>query len=53
LLFAGYGHVEVIDLLQRLIPKLRVSAATLLRSFAVKPFAMLASSFDEVCMYRE
>jgi hypothetical protein len=44
----SYGHVTLIDLLTRLAPELRVDASTILRSFAVKPFAMLASSFDEV-----
>ena len=45
---AALGDVTVADLLPRLAPRLRARAATLLRSFAVKPFALLAASFDEV-----
>lgn len=44
--FTRYGRVALVDLLTRLAPELR-GAAGMLRSFAVKPFAMLASSFDE------
>eukprot|EP00962_Isochrysis_galbana_P012154 scaffold3426_cov67-Isochrysis_galbana.AAC.1 len=45
--FTRYGRVALVDLLTRLAPELRGAAAGMLRSFAVKPFAMLASSFDE------
>ena len=40
------GQVSVLDMLPRLHPRIRSVAATRLRSFASKPFALLASSFD-------
>ena len=43
---ASLGHVAVLDMLLRLHPSVRPVAATRLRSFASKPFALLASSFD-------
>ena len=44
------GGVSLIDVLPRLAPAVRVAAARRLRSFAIKPFAMLASSFDVVLL---
>lgn len=40
------GGVQLVDLLQRLHPSIRQEAACRLRSFAVKPFALLAASFE-------
>ena len=42
----AFGRVALLDLLPRLHPRLRTAAASRLRSFAVKPFALLASSFE-------
>ena len=42
----GLGGVAIVDLLSRLHPAVRDAAATRLRSFAAKAFAMLACSFD-------
>ena len=42
--------MSLIDVLPRLAPAVRVAAARRLRSFAIKPFAMLASSFDVVLL---
>ena len=47
---AAPGRVRVLDMLPRLHPRIRALAARRLRSFAAKPFAMLASSFDAVIL---
>ena len=44
------GGVTVVDMLQRLHPAIRRTAALRLRSFAAKPFAMLASRFEQVLL---
>jgi hypothetical protein len=44
------GKVQVLDMLPRLHPGVRAQASTRLRSFASKPFAMLASTFTTVIL---
>ena len=46
----GLGHVQVVDMLPRLHPSIREDASRRLRSFACKPFAALASSFDHILL---
>ena len=44
------GGVHLLDLLQRLDPRLRPTAAHRLRSFAAKAFALLATSFERAIL---
>jgi hypothetical protein len=46
----GGGRVRVLDMLPRLHPSIRAAASRRLRSFAAKPFAALAASFDVVLL---
>ena len=46
----GLGGVAVADMLPRLHPSIRQTAARRLRSFAAKPFALLACSFERALL---
>merc|ERR1740139_168868 len=46
----AFRNVALLDVFPRLHPALRAAAATRLRSFAVKPFALLACSFERALL---